>query len=52
MYQFNSVLENKVQMLNFPGSSSEQMLHYIDKHLEDKSISNVIFHISLNDLSN
>ena len=25
-------------MLNFPGSSSKQMSHYIDIHREDKSI--------------
>ena len=39
-------------MLNFPGSSSKQMLHYIDIHLENKSIDAVLLHVGLNDLLN
>ena len=39
-------------MLNFPGSSSKQMLHYIDIHLEDKSIDTVLLHVVVNDLLN
>ena len=39
-------------MLNFPGSSSKQLSHYIDIHLEDKSIDTVILHVGLNNLSN
>ena len=39
MYELNSLLRNrKTQMLNFPGSSSKQMPHYIDIHREYKSI--------------
>ena len=39
-------------MLNFPWSSSKQMLHYIDIHLEDKSIDTVLLHVGVNDLLN
>ena len=53
MYEFNSLLRNsKAKMLNFPGSSSKQMLHYIDIHLEDKSVDTVLLHVVVNDLSN
>ena len=53
MYEFNSLLRNrKAKMLNFPGSSSKQMLHYIDIHLEDKSIDTVLLHVGVNDLLN
>ena len=53
MYEFNSLLRNrKEQMLNFPESSSEQMSHYIDIHLEDKSFDTVILHAGVNDLLN
>ena len=53
MYEFNSLLRNrKAQMLNFPGSSSKQMSHYIDIHLENKSIDTVILHIVMSDLLN
>ena len=37
-------------MLRFPGSSSKQMLCYIDTHLEDKSIDTVLLHIGVNEL--
>ena len=34
IYEFNSLLRNrKAKILNFPGSPSTQMLHYIDIHL-------------------
>ena len=53
MYKFNSLLRNrKAKMLNFPGYSSKQMLHYIDIHLEDKSIDTVLLHVGVNDLLN
>ena len=39
-------------MLNFPGSSSKQMLHSIDIHLEDKSIDTTFFHVSVSELWN
>ena len=39
-------------MLNFPGSSSKQMSHCIDIHLENKSIDTVILHVGVNDLLN
>ena len=51
MYEFNSFLRNrKAQMLNFPGSSSRQMSHCIDIHLEDKSIDTVILCVIVNEL--
>ena len=39
-------------MLNFLRSSSKQILHYIDIHLEDKSIDTVLLHVGVNDLLN
>ena len=39
-------------MLNFPGSSSKQLLHYIDTHLEGKSIGTLILCVFLNELLN
>ena len=39
-------------MLDFAGSSSKQMLHYIDTHLEDKSIDTVFLHVGVKDLLN
>ena len=39
-------------MLNFPGSSSKQMLHYIDIHLQDKSIDTVLLRVGVNNLLN
>ena len=40
-------------MLNFPGFfSSKQMLHYIDIHLQDKSIDTVLLNVGVNGLSN
>ena len=53
MYEFNSLLRNRsAKLLNFPGSSSKQMLHYIDIHLEDKSIDTVLLHVGVNNLLN
>ena len=35
MNEFNGLIENrKAKMLNFPGASSRQLLHYTDIHLE------------------
>ena len=33
-------------------SSSKQMLHYVNIHLEDKSIDTFILHVGVNDLLN
>ena len=53
MYEFNSLLRNrKAKMLNFPGSSSKQMLHYIDVLLKDKFIDTVLLHVGVNDILN
>ena len=53
MYEFNSLLRNrKTRMLNFPGSSSKQMSHYIDIYLEEKFIDTVILYVGVNDLLN
>ena len=52
-YELNSLLRNrKTQTLNFPGSSSKQMLHDVDMHLEDKSINTIILHAGVNDFLN
>ena len=37
-------------MLNFPGASSSEILHYIDAHLEEKLIDTTIVHVGVNDL--
>ena len=37
-------------MFNFPGTSSYQLLHYLDVHLNDTSIDAVIIDIRINDL--
>ena len=53
MYELSSLLRNrKAQTLNFRGSSSKQISHYIDIHLEDKSIDTVILYVGVNDLLN
>ena len=53
MHEFNSLLKNrKAKMLNFPGSSSKKMLHYIDIHLEDRSFDTALFYVGVNDLLN
>ena len=52
MYEFNSLLRNrKPKILNFLRFSSQQILHYIDIHLEDKSIDTALLHVSVNDLN-
>ena len=53
MNDFNSLLrKRKAQMLNFSGSSSKQMSHYIDIHLEGKSTGTVILHVGMNNFLN
>ena len=53
MYQFNRALRNRrAKMLNFPGASSNEILHYIDVHLKEKLIDTVIIHVGVNDLLN
>ena len=43
MHKFNSLIKNrKAKMFNFPGALSRQLLYYLDVHLKDKSIDNVI----------
>ena len=50
MYQFNRALRNfRAKMLNFPGVSSNEILHYIDVHLKEKLIDTVIIHVGVND---
>ena len=36
-------------MLNVPGVSFHQLLHYVDVHLNDKSIDAGIIHVKIND---
>ena len=37
-------------MLNFPGASSNEILHYIDVHLKEKVIDTVFVYVGVNDL--
>ena len=39
-------------MLNFPGASSRQLLHYMDIHLERIQVDTAVIHIGVNDLLN
>ena len=51
MHKFNRLIKNrKAKMFNFPGALSQQLLHYLDVHLKDKSIDTAIIHIRINDL--
>ena len=53
MYNFNKLIKNrKAKMLNFPGASSTQLLHYMDIHLEGIQVDRVAIHIGVNDLLN
>ena len=53
MYDFNKSIKNrKAKMLNFPGASSRQLLHYMDIHLEGIQVDTVVIHIGVNDLLN
>ena len=53
MYDFNKLIKNrKAKMLNFPGASSRQLLHYMDIYLEGIQVDTVVIHIGVNDLLN
>ena len=53
MYGFNKLIKNKnPKLLNFPGASSRQLLHYMDIHLEGIQVDTVVIHIGVNDLLN
>ena len=53
MYDFNKLIKNrKAKMLNFPGASSRQLLHYMDIHLDTIQVDTVVTHIGVNDLLN
>ena len=39
-------------MLNFPGASPRQLLHYMNIHLDGIQVDTVVFHIGVNDLLN
>ena len=49
--ELNSFITNdKTKMVSFPGTTSEEILHYINVHLTNSSVHNVILHIGVNDL--
>ena len=53
MYDFNNLIKNrKAKMLNFPGASSRQLLHYMGIHLEGIQVDTVVINIGVNDLLN
>ena len=53
MYEFDRALRNhRAKMLNFPGASSNEILHYIDVHLKEKLIDTIIVHVGVNDRLN
>ena len=51
--EFNGLIKNrKAKMLNFPGASSRQLLHYMDILLEGIQVDTVVIHIGVYDLLN
>ena len=53
MYPFNRTLRNcRAKILNFPGASSSEILHYINVYLKKNLIDIVIIHVGVNDLLN
>ena len=49
--KFSRLIKNRrAKIFNFPNASSHQILHYLDVHLNDKSINTLIIHIAINDL--
>ena len=53
MFDFNKFIKNrKAEMLNFPGASPRQLLHYMNIHLDGIQVDTVVFHIGVNDLLN
>ena len=49
MHKFNRLIKNrKTKMFYFPGTSSHQLLHYLDVHLKNKSNDTVIIHTGIN----
>ena len=53
MYEFDRALRNhRAKILNFPGASSNEILHYIDVHLKEKLIDTIIVHVGVNDRLN
>ena len=45
MYQFNKTLRNRrAKILNFPGASFNEILHYTDVHLKEKLVDTAIIH--------
>ena len=49
-YEFNRFINSKATMFNFPGTSSHQMLHYLDVQLKDRQINTVAVHVGINDI--
>ena len=51
MYEFSQFIKNsKATMLNFPGPSSHQMLHYLDVHLKCRQINADAIHVGITDI--
>ena len=51
MQKFNRLIKNRqAKMFNFPDASPHKPLHYLNVHVNDKSIDTVIIHIGINDL--
>ena len=50
MQKFDRLIKNpREKMLNFPGVSYHQLLHYVYVHLNDKSIDAGIIHVKIKD---
>ena len=50
-YKINKGLQSgKARFKYFPGATSKDLLHYIDRILEDNSSEVVIIHIGVNDI--
>ena len=51
MQKFSGLIKNRrAKLFNFPSASSHHILHYLDVHLNDKSMDTMIINIEINDL--
>ena len=49
--ELNSVIKiGKTKMVSFPGTTSKEILHYLDVHLTNSSADAVILHVGVKDL--
>lgn len=53
MYDFNKALKNgKAKHLSLPGTTSKQLLQYVDVNLKIRNTEKVLVHAEMNDVLN